>query len=84
MNLFPVSRRSCRTRYPKSTCAIPSDVNSVLNVYQMVLVATLALVLRAVFAALGCGMSVLRLVAAPQSKPLALETRSSSIRNLRK
>ena len=46
--------------------------------------ATLALVLGAVFAAVGCGMSVLRLVAAPQGKPLALETRSASIRNLRK
>jgi hypothetical protein len=41
-------------------------------------------VLGAVFAAVGCGMSVLRLVAAPQGKPLALETRSASIRNLRK
>jgi MFS transporter, DHA2 family, multidrug resistance protein len=46
--------------------------------------ATLALVLGAVFAAVGCGMSVLRLVAAPQGNPLALETRSASIRNLRK
>jgi DHA2 family multidrug resistance protein-like MFS transporter len=46
--------------------------------------ATLALVLGAVFAAVGCGMSVLRLVAAPQGKPLASETRSASIRNLRK
>jgi DHA2 family multidrug resistance protein-like MFS transporter len=37
--------------------------------------ATVALVLGAVFAAAGCGMSVLRLVA-PQSEPLALQTRS--------
>jgi DHA2 family multidrug resistance protein-like MFS transporter len=37
--------------------------------------ATLALVLGAAFAAVGCGMSVLRLVA-PQSGPLALQTRS--------
>ena len=37
--------------------------------------ATLALVLGAAFAAIGCGMSVLRLVA-PQSGPLALQTRS--------
>ena len=37
--------------------------------------ATLALVLGAVFAAIGCGMSVLRLVA-PQSGALALQTRS--------
>jgi hypothetical protein len=41
-------------------------------------------VLGAVFAAVGCGMSVLRLVAAPQGKALALERRSASIRNLRK
>jgi len=46
--------------------------------------ATLALVLGAVFAAVGCGISVLRLAAAPQSKPLALEAKSASIRNLRK
>jgi DHA2 family multidrug resistance protein-like MFS transporter len=46
--------------------------------------ATLALVLGAAFAAVGCGMSVFRLVAAQQSRPLALETRSASIRNLRK
>jgi len=38
--------------------------------------ATLALVLGAGFAAVGCGMSVLRLVAS-QSEPLALEARSS-------
>lgn len=38
--------------------------------------ATLALVLGVVFAAVGCAMSVLRLVATPQSKCLALETKS--------
>ncbi|MGA7808278.1 MFS transporter [Bradyrhizobium sp.] len=39
--------------------------------------ATLALVLGAIFAAVGCGMSVLRLVAAPQAKPSALGMRSA-------
>jgi MFS transporter, DHA2 family, multidrug resistance protein len=45
--------------------------------------ATVALVLGAVFAAAGCGMSVLRLVAR-QSEPLALETKSRVEPTLRK
>ena len=46
--------------------------------------ATLALLLGAVFAAVGCAMSVMRLAATREGKLLALETRSASIRNLRK